>query len=366
MGYITFVHFTIASLTGNNIKIKSSKGSPWLGGRDIDKKLELYIRELYDIDNELIITNECENIKIALSVNNMVTEEINDTSVTISRNDFENICGDLWNKCLNPVEASLQECKMNKSDITHVILVGGSSRIPKIRNILAQYFPNSKVHSPVDINNAIAKGACIVAVNILKEKISIQDQDEIPLLSIEEIITQSLGLGLHNGKVITILPSGTPIPANVSKTTITSVDNQTKARVVICQGESSTFSNNQIIGTFIIEDIPPKPQGEISFTITFSVNSNGVLTVSASADGLNLKKELKITNLFKNDSNNDEIDNNVNDRTNYVLLNYLKMEALIKKNSHNISNEVLNKIQTNSIQQESEIIHYLTELDKDV
>ena len=291
---------TVLSLSNEGIIIiKSTCGDSHLGGEDIDNRLKEKCIEIFKKQTGLDINSNskanirlkmaCEQAKIDLSSFEYTQIQIenilngNDMNINIKRDEFNDWCNDIFSKCFEYVEKALEYANLQKNDIDDIVLVGGSTHIPKIKDMVKQYFNRETLLSNININpnEAIAYGASYLA-NAIKGKII----DENVILV--DIIGISIGLGIYGGKMEIIIPKETTIPISKKKIVYTTYDNQTCITLSIYQGEDiDNVNNNFFIKELQIKDIEQAPAGEMKFEITFNIDVNSCLSI----DILDLKSQ---------------------------------------------------------------------------
>ena len=285
----------------------STNGNKFLGGEDFDNKLVHYFldnfcRKMNEnkdeiLKNKKIIKNlkiSCENIKKVLSSSNSTTINISnfynkkDMIETITREEFEDLCQDLFEKLKIPLQNAIMDAKITAKDISEIVLVGGSTRIPKIKSFLMQYFgSNCKINDSINPDEAVAYGATLMAA-----KIVIKRDKNLSGFNLMDITPLSLGIEvLNNSKNEKILKEGllmsviikraTKIPFNNSEIYYTAYDNQKEARIKIYEGEKKYVKYNHVLGELLLKGLTPKPKGQVKIKVKFFIDVNGILTVTA-------------------------------------------------------------------------------------
>ena len=308
---------TILLLDKNIFEVKATCGNSHLGGEDFDNELMKFCINQFkeetgiDIsDNKKAINrlkNECEKTKIILSATIETSIEITyiidniDLNLTINRYDFESRCKKYFDECLVIIKKALKEANLNKEEIDDVVLVGGSSNIPKIQEMIKDYF-NKKPLKNINPDEAIASGAAILAATI-------NNIDDIKLknLKIIDITPLSLGIGLSNGEMDVIIPKNTKIPCEKTINYRTIKDNQKKIVLKVYQGEREYSKNNAYLGKCVLNNIPPKPKGDIVINVTFSIDINGVLNIVAIEKSGGIKNTINL-NMVYNGLNKEKIE----------------------------------------------------------
>ena len=281
---------TILSIDNNLLEVRSTCGDTHLGGEDFDNRLLQYcidtFKEQTGIDisyNQkaiILLKILCEKSKINLSSMQETTIDVDalaegeDFNITITRPEFEDLCKEDFNKCIPIVEQALKDASLTKDNIDDVVLVGGSTRIPKIQQIVKDYFgkeANKKLHP----DEAVAIGAAIqgaIANNV--------EDEGLERLVLLDVTPLSLGLELNNGKMGILIPRNTTIPCEKVEKYRNARDNQTQMGVKVYQGERKLAKENKFLGLLQI-NIPPKPRGKLIIEFTFAFDFYGVFKVSA-------------------------------------------------------------------------------------
>ena len=304
---------SLVKINNNEIfEVKYTSGDTHLGGEDFDHKLVEYcITEFcskYKLDENEVKKNKksikrlkiaCEKSKRLLSfstqipiyVDNFYNEET--LYITVTRAKFEDLCKGLFAKLTHPIEEVINKANLGISDIKEVVLVGGSTRIPKIKEIISNYFGDIKINDSINPDEAVAYGAAVDAYKIHSKKKAILN--DIVLLD-----TTPFSLGLGVGKYYQlIIPKGSTIPTTVTNLGITEFDFQTDVELPIYEGEYNNIKKNHFLGQFEIKNIPAKKAGEVIFDVTYQVDVDGILTVSAVMQDDPSKTNWKV---IKNDS----------------------------------------------------------------
>ncbi|OAG29926.1 heat shock 7kDa protein 1/8 [Nematocida displodere] len=298
---------SILVVEGGLFEVKATGGNTHLGGSDLDHKIaEHYARQFAKekgIDYAELsgrplsrLRAQVENAKRALSSATSTQLIIDsfykgeDLAYTISRAMFEMICKEFFDKLMPCVEKTLADSGFTKSDINEVILVGGSTRIPKVQKMLSDYFGGKALNKSVHPDEAVAQGAAIQA-SILNGD---ADENSKGLLLLD-VIPLSIGIETAGGVFAPIVPKNTTIPATKEQTFSTYSDNQTSVSIVIYEGERTMVKDNHKLGEFHLSGIPPAPRGKPEIVVKCSIDSNGILSVSASENSSGGKTEIVIT-----------------------------------------------------------------------
>jgi molecular chaperone DnaK (HSP70) len=339
--------FDVSILKYENLKFKVIEkfGDPHFGGEDFDNALVNYcIDKFYEMKKIIIDKDKdpdvmkrlkmaCESAKKILSSKNKIQIELNclknneDLSLEISRDLFEEICGHLFDKCINPISELLQKLNISQGNIDEVILIGGSTKIPRIRRMLKSIFfrePNTFINP----DEAVASGAAIMAA-----KLSGVEGKEIKDILIKDITPFTLGIAVFNDEVSrvlmllnfleslnkpeklddkgikniannallmsTVIKKGSPIPYDNTEQYHTVHDNQEEVEFEVYEGESTLVKENNLLGKFRVKNLPKKKAGEVKFDVNFKIDSNGILTVTAQMTDDKNKKEQLIVETYK-------------------------------------------------------------------
>lgn len=297
---------TVVTIDDGVFQVLSTNGDTHLGGSDFDQSVMKYYIDLIrtrdgkDIskDNRALqkLRKEVERVKRALSSQMQARLDIEDLVVgfdfseTLTRARFEQLNSELFKSVLVPVKNAMADAELDLDEIDEIILVGGSTRIPKIQKLLSEFFAGKELHKGVNPDEAVAYGAAIQG-SIL----SGEGGDAVKDIMLLDVTPLSLGTSIEGGVMSVLIKRGTTIPTEKSEDYYTLEDGQTHMIIDVYEGERSMCKDNHLLGEFDMTDIPPAPRGQVEVRVTFKVDANGILEVKAEDKSTKNVKQITIT-----------------------------------------------------------------------
>lgn len=296
---------SILTIGDGVIQVKATDGDTHLGGEDFDNRMVNHFVKEFKRKNKMDITRNpralrrlrtaCEKAKRSLSNQSSTRITLDslcegvDFDVEVLRGKFEELNKDLFKKCMESVRKCLEESKIEKSSIHDIVLVGGSTRIPKIQSLLEEFFPGMELSKSINPDEAVAEGAAIQAAML-----SGVDNKKVQDLVLLDITPLSLGVKKLQTVMDVVIPRNTPIPVKMEKLYSTHEENQDHFHIHVYEGERSGVHDNNFLGEFKLEGIPPAPRGGYDVKVSFDVDANGILTVFAEDKITGNRKEITI------------------------------------------------------------------------
>ncbi|CAK8531481.1 unnamed protein product [Lathyrus sativus] len=354
---------SLLTIKGNVFKVKATAGNTHLGGEDFDNRMVSFFVQEFKRKNKVDISGNsrpmtrprknkvdisggmyskalrrlrtaCERAKRSLSFLVTATIEVDslfqgiDFSSSINRAKFEEMNMDLFNECIKIVESCLLDAKMDKSMIDDVVLVGGSSRIPKVQQLLQDFFNGKELCKSINPDEAVAYGAAVQAAMLSADiknvpKLEPHNNSQLVLHNIPQLVLQdvtplSLGISALGDIMSVVIPKNTCIPVNQTKPFVTAVDNQTRTLFKVYEGERTRASDNNLLASFSFSGIPPAPRGSHLANVCFAIDENGILTVSAKNNASGSSNKITITN-HRDRLSSEEIKKLIQEAENYHI-----------------------------------------------
>ncbi|XP_047316222.1 heat shock cognate 70 kDa protein-like [Impatiens glandulifera] len=296
---------SVLTIDGSVFDVKATAGDTHLGGEDFDNRmLNHFVQEFKRKNNKDISGNAralrrlrtaCERTKRTLSYTVQTMIEIDslfegvDFNFNITRAQFEEMNMDLFMKCMETVKKCLIDAKMDKSCVDDVVLIGGSTRIPKVQQLLKDFFNGKEFCQSINPDEAVAFGAAVQASILCGE-----ETQKIQDLVLLDVTPLSLGVDTIGGIMTVVIPRNTTIPQKAEKGLITIVDNQLSMNIKVYEGERSMTEDNNLLGHFTLSGIPPLPRGVGAVTVCFNIDADGILDVSAKVNATGVENKVRI------------------------------------------------------------------------